>query len=163
MSSPSPLPGGELVHASCVAIGSNAVLIIGPSGSGKSDLSLRLIDRGAALVSDDYTQLVLDETRDMIIATPPATIAGRIEVRGLGVLSLPWRAQAPVALAVALTAEGDPPVERLPLAQEHHSLCGREIPLIRLNAFEASAPIKVEYALAGHDGSACFPEVGGNP
>jgi len=136
----------ELIHANCVAIGDHAVLIIGPSGSGKSDLSLRLIDRGAILVSDDYTRLHRDDATGSIIARPPATIAGRMEVRGLGILAMPYREQAPVALVVALAAEGEPPIERLPLAQQGHALCGQIISLVRLNAMESSAPIKLEYA-----------------
>ncbi|TNE43989.1 MAG: aldolase [Sphingomonadales bacterium] len=137
----------ELIHANCVVIGDYAALLIGPSGSGKSDLSLRLIDRGAILVSDDYTRLHLDEATGSVIARPPETIAGRMEVRGLGILAMPYREQAPVALVVALVAEGEPAVERLPMAQRSHSLCGRTIPLVRLNAMEASVPIKLEYAL----------------
>ena len=69
----------ETIHASCVALGEQAILLTGPSGSGKSDLALRLLDRGAILVSDDYT--VLTANRGRVVATAPATIAGRIEVR----------------------------------------------------------------------------------
>jgi len=148
----------ELVHASCVAIGNDAILLMGPSGSGKSDLSLRLIDRGATLVSDDYTQLQADGDEGAVIASPPATIAGRIEVRGLGILALPWRDRAQVRLIIALAADGEPPIERLPLMREHRSLCGFDIPVVRLNAFEASAPIKAEYALHACSGSGCLSE-----
>lgn len=143
-----PAPANaELVHASCVAITDRAVLIMGPSGSGKSDLALRLIDRGAVLVSDDYTHVRASEEEGAVIAAPPATIAGRIEVRGLGILSLPWRDRAPVAMIAALSFQGEPPIDRLPLTPERRMVCGREIPLFRFNAFEASAPVKLEHAL----------------
>ncbi|MGE4431569.1 MAG: HPr kinase/phosphorylase [Sphingobium sp.] len=142
------MDGPGPIHASCVAIDGAAILIMGPSGSGKSDLCLRLIDRGALLVSDDYTEIRHDEGSGRIIASPPATIAGKLEVRGLGILSLPHVDSAPVTAAVALVSgHGDGVIERLPLEQDHLRLCGRDIPLMRLNAFEASAPIKLEYAL----------------
>lgn len=130
----------ETVHASTVAIEGRAVLMIGPSGAGKSDLALRLIDRGAMLVSDDYTDLFA--TGDMLIARPPATIAGKIEVRGLGILDMPYLPEAPVALVVRLGAA----MERMPDA-ETYSLAERAIPSIALNPFEASAPIRIELAM----------------
>src|SRR5688572_18237664 len=90
----------ETLHASCVAIGGNAVLLHGRSGCGKSDLALRLIDRGAKLVSDDYT--VLTRVNDRLLASPPPTIAGRIEVRGIGIVDLPHIADVEVRMLVAL-------------------------------------------------------------
>jgi serine kinase of HPr protein (carbohydrate metabolism regulator) len=130
-----------LIHASCVAIGEHAVLIAGDSGTGKSDLALRLIDRGAMLVSDDQTELTLDGER--LMAAAPATIAGQIEVRGLGIVAMAHRSPMPVALLIDLGA----PVERMP---EPHtrSVCGIDVPLIALDPFESSAPIKVELALS---------------
>jgi serine kinase of HPr protein (carbohydrate metabolism regulator) len=78
-----PELSSETLHASCVAIKGRAVLIEGRSGEGKSDLALRLIDRGAVLVSDDQT---ICQRRDGVLhATPPATIAGKIEVRSVGI------------------------------------------------------------------------------
>jgi serine kinase of HPr protein (carbohydrate metabolism regulator) len=74
------------IHATCVAIGGQGVLIMGPSGIGKSDLALRLIDRGATLVSDDYTEIELVE--GALTGRPPATIAGKIEVRGVGIVTM---------------------------------------------------------------------------
>jgi serine kinase of HPr protein (carbohydrate metabolism regulator) len=128
------------VHASCVAIGGRAVLIAGPSGSGKSDLALRLIDRGASLVSDDYTQLRRDEGR--LIASAPARIAGRMEVRGVGIVNMAATAEAQVCLLVELAGAS----ERMPEARTVE-LAGMPIPVIALAALEASAPLKVEYAL----------------
>jgi len=129
------------LHATCVAIGEHAVLLIGASGSGKSDLALRLIDRGAVLVSDDQTVLTL--TDGVLIAAPPATIAGLIEVRGIGIVPLPRRADVAVALAVRL---GEP-VVRMPEAALSETINGIAIPLVRADSHEASAPIKVELAL----------------
>ena len=71
-----------MVHATCVAIGDRAVLLCGPSGSGKSDLALRLIDGGAQLVADD--QVVLRAEGGRIVARAPEALAGRMEVRGIG-------------------------------------------------------------------------------
>lgn len=132
----------ETVHASAVAIHGRAVLIGGRSGQGKSDLALRLIDRGAALVSDDYT--TVRRVGGRLVASAPATIAGRIEVRGIGLLDMASETDAPVALFVDLDAQ----IERLPEPGETRMLAGIAIPVVRLSALEASAPIKVELALA---------------
>lgn len=131
----------ETLHASCVAIGTHAVLIEGQSGAGKSDLALRLIDRGAALVSDDYTMLV--RSGRVLLATPPATIAGKIEVRGLGIFDMPHVDRIPVALLIELTDE----VERMPFDLEKRRIAGIDVPVIALNGLHASGPIKVEMAL----------------
>jgi serine kinase of HPr protein (carbohydrate metabolism regulator) len=131
----------DRLHASCVAIGGRAVLIEGLSGSGKSDLALRLIDRGATLVSDDYTFIRRDGTR--LLAGPPPTIAGKLEVRGVGILEFAYVGDVPVALVVSV---GEP-VERLPEHGRAQNMIGVAIPHIALAALEQSAPIKVEQAL----------------
>lgn len=136
-----PSLSSETVHASAVAIAGRAVLIAGRSGQGKSDLTLRLIDRGAALVSDDYT--VVRRVDGRLVATPPANIAGKIEVRGVGLLELPHEADVPVGLIIDL----DVAVERLPEELERRMLAGVAVPVLGLAALEASAPIKVEAAL----------------
>ena len=136
-----PPPSSETVHTSCVAIDGQAVLIGGRSGKGKSDLALRLIDRGATLVSDDYTLVRPVEGR--LLAVAPETIAGKIEVRGVGVLEYPVERDVPVALLVDL----DMDATRLPVARAERMLAGIAIPVIGLGALEASAPIKVEAAL----------------
>lgn len=130
----------ETIHASTVAIDGRAVLIEGISGAGKSDLALRLIDRGAVLVSDDYT--VLEQSGDTLLASAPATIAGRIEVRGVGILPMPHVDGIPVALLVRLDHE----IVRLPEIATR-SVAGVPIPEIVIDARESSAPIKVELAL----------------
>jgi serine kinase of HPr protein (carbohydrate metabolism regulator) len=129
-----------LLHATCVAIGERAVLITGPSGAGKSDLALRLIDRGGMLVSDDQVSLSL--VGGVVQAEAPATIAGKIEVRGLGVAAMAYRSPMPVALLIELA----PLVERMP-EDAWRAVCGVDLPLVGLSAFEISAPIKAELAL----------------
>ena len=131
---------GERIHATCVAIAGRAILIAGASGRGKSDLALRLIDRGAALVSDDYTLVNVAEGR--LLASAPERIAGKIEVRGLGIVEYPALRDVPVCLIADL----DAPVDRLPDPM-FRRLCGLDIPWIALSALEASAPIKLEGAL----------------
>lgn len=131
----------ETLHASCVAIGEHAVLIEGRSGAGKSDLALRLIDRGAALVSDDYT--VLMRSARKLLATPPATIAGKIEVRGLGIVAMPYRDRVAVSLLVELVDE----VERMPPEPQTRRIAGIDVPVVAMNGHDASGPIKVELAL----------------
>jgi serine kinase of HPr protein (carbohydrate metabolism regulator) len=136
-----PQLSSETVHTSCVAIDGRAVLIGGRSGRGKSDLALRLIDRDARLVSDDYT--FIRRIGGRLLASPPDTIAGKIEVRGVGILEFPPERDVPVALFVDLDL--DP--ERLPGANETRMVAGVAIPVVALSALEASAPIKVEAAL----------------
>lgn len=134
------------VHATAVAVERRGVLLLGPSGSGKSDLALRLIDGGGRLIADD--QVVLTRVQDRLIATAPPTLAGRIEARGIGILTLDgaqlWR-RMPLALAVELTSPER--IERLPEPATRDFL-GIALPSIRLAPFEASAPAKLRLALA---------------
>ncbi len=131
----------ETLHASCVAIDGRAVLIEGRSGEGKSDLALRLIDRGALLVSDDYT---ICTRRDGVLhGAAPATIAGKIEVRGIGLVTLPHADSAPIALLVTILDA--PP--RMPEGSQTRKIAGVDVPVVALPALEPSAPIKVELAL----------------
>ena len=129
------------IHASTVAIGGRGVVLLGASGAGKSDLALRLIDRGAELVADDCTRLIREEGR--LVARCPDTIVGQMEVRGVGIVRRPARAVAPVALAVTLGKEA----ERLPEAATV-ALAGVEVPAVTLDPRPPSAAIKVELALA---------------
>lgn len=119
------------------ASGWRGVLITGPSGAGKSDLALRLIGQGWRLVADDYAHVFA--SGGALYATCPATIAGRIEARGVGVLRACALDQVRLALAVELTAE---PVERLPEAAET-VIAGVSLPLVRLCGLEPSAVEKV--------------------
>ncbi len=129
------------IHASCVAAGSRGILLLGPSGQGKSDLALRLIDRGARLVADDRCDIWFD--RDRLWCRPPETLAGKLEVRGIGIVEQPWTAPVPLALAVRLTER----YERMPPAGQVEMIAGHALPATLLSAFEASAPIKILLAL----------------
>lgn len=131
----------ETVHASSVVIGGRAVLITGPSGSGKSDLTLRLIDRGFTLVSDDQTIVRRDGNR--LIASAPPTIAGKLEIRGMGIIDMDTESDVPIALLVELTSE----IQRLPDENRERPILGVPLPLVSLDAMAASAPSKVALAL----------------
>lgn len=131
-----------LIHATTIAIGGKGVLIRGPSGSGKSDLALRLIDAGAKLVADDQTEIT--RRGKHLVASAPKTIAGKLEVRGIGIVTLPAIKHARLALAVDLVQPGQ--VERLP-EPEWVELLSVKLRLIRLAPFEISAPAKLRVAL----------------
>ena len=130
------------VHGTSVALGGDGILLRGPSGSGKSDLALRLIDEGGRLVADDQTELRL--SGDDVSIAAPTTIAGRMEVRGIGILRVPAVAAARLRLVVDLVPSAA--IERLPEPQTCDYL-GRLFPLIQLAPFEASAPAKLRLAL----------------
>jgi len=136
-----PSLSSETVHASAVAIAGRAVLIGGRSGHGKSDLALRLIDRGARLISDDYTFINRREGR--VVASAPPTIAGKIEMRGVGLIEMETEQDVPVALYVDL----DKTPDRLPEPGGAIMLVGISIPTVAMNGLEDSAPLKVEAAL----------------
>jgi serine kinase of HPr protein (carbohydrate metabolism regulator) len=131
----------ETLHATTVAIGDRAVMLCGVSGSGKSDLALRLIDRGAKLVSDDYT--LAKRVGKRLLATSPTTIAGKMEIRGIGIVEMGWVADMPVALVVDLFDI----VDRMPAEPMQRAIAGVRIPVMKVAPREASAPIKVEFAL----------------
>ena len=133
----------QFVHGTCVAMDNIGCLLLGPSGSGKSDLALRLVlDQGAALVADD--QVVVELRKDKLVAAPPATLAGLIEVRGLGIVPMAYRARVTLGLAVVLVAPDE--VERLPEADEGIEYFGVVLPLFRVAPFEVSAAHKVRLA-----------------
>jgi len=136
-----PRLSAETVHASTVASDGRAVLITGPSGSGKSDLALRLLDRGFMLVSDDRTIVRKDGER--LVANAPPNIAGKLEIRGIGIVDMEIAADVPVALLVELTSE----IQRLPDDSRQRPILGVSLPLITIDAMTASAPSKVALAL----------------
>ncbi|MBU1324360.1 MAG: HPr kinase/phosphatase C-terminal domain-containing protein [Alphaproteobacteria bacterium] len=133
------------LHATCAALfgpaGWTGVLLIGPSGAGKSDLALRLIADGARLVADDATRVWREG--DGLHAACPETIAGRMEVRGLGIVGAPGRPVTRLGLVVAC-AEAAP--ERLP-DPELWSHAGVDLPLIRVDARAPSAAAVVRHAI----------------
>ena len=131
----------EALHASTVAIDGRAVLIAGPSGSGKSDLALRLLDRGFSLVSDDQTLVRRDG--DRLVASPPPTIAGKLEIRGIGIVEMDNLSDVPVALLVELTSD----IQRMPDDSRERMILGVPLPLVNIDASAASAASKVAVAL----------------
>ncbi|MGE0022560.1 MAG: HPr kinase/phosphorylase [Hyphomicrobium sp.] len=141
----------ELVHGTAVSLGAKAVLIRGPSGSGKSDLALRCIAAAplpqgslrAELVADDQVRLV--RQGGFVVVSAPAAIAGRMEVRGLGILAVPYRLAARLALIADIVPAADVP--RFPLEDRHATFAGVEVPILHLAAFESSAPVKLLLAL----------------
>ena len=147
------MPDAEVVHGTCVALGRRAVLLRGPPGSGKSDLALRFLylsRRGPAapeapvLVADDQVRLVKDGNR--ILASPLESIRGRLEVRSVGIVPVKWISEAALVLVVDIATLGT--TERLPQWDAKVQLLGIDLPLLRLVAFEDSAPIKLALALA---------------
>ena len=140
-SAPGARLSAETIHASTVAAEGRAVVISGPSGAGKSDLALRLLDRGFTLVSDDQTTIRRDA--DRLIASAPPNIAGKLEIRGVGIVDMDVLKDVPVALFVELTSE----IQRLPDDSRERPLLGVRLPLISIDAMTASAPSKVALAL----------------
>jgi HPr kinase/phosphorylase len=130
-----------LVHGTAVAVEGAAILLRGAPGAGKSDLALRLIDRGARLVADDQAEL--RRRGDHILVSAPAVIAGLIEVRGIGILRVDAIAAAPLALLVDLVSPAE--IERLPEGR-FEVVLGLTMPVIALAPFEASAPAKLRLA-----------------
>ncbi len=138
----------DKINGTCVSIGNTGVLIRGRSGAGKSDLALRLIDRGAALVSDDYCEI---EKKDgAIILSPPATIAGQIEVRGLGIVRTEYRSHVRLDLVVDLASETG--IERLP-EKTTEEISGVMVAWMQVDPTRASADAKVRLKVASlHSG-----------
>jgi HPr kinase/phosphorylase len=138
--------GIATIHGTAISVEGVGVLIRGPSGSGKSDLALRMIDGGAHLVADD--RVVIEHVNGALEARAPKALQGMIEVRGLGIVSLLESMVAPVArieLVVDLS-ESRADIERMPEA-ERVDLEVVEIRRLRLWPFEASAAAKVRLAI----------------
>ena len=150
-----------LVHGTCVALdlsGSGAdwcaLLLRGPSGVGKSDLALRLIEAGWRLVADD--QCLLERREGVLFVSAPETIAGKIEARGVGVLSLASALpSAPLLMVVDLVEKGQP--ERLP-EPANSDLLGLSLPRLSLSAFDVSVPAKLRLAMQQTRGGRAFDQ-----
>jgi serine kinase of HPr protein (carbohydrate metabolism regulator) len=135
------LLSSETLHASTVALDGRAVVISGASGSGKSDLALRLLDRGFILVSDDQT--IVRRRGERLLASAPPTISGKLEIRGVGIVAMTHVDDVPVALLVELTSD----IQRLPDENRERPVLGIPLPLISVDAMTASAASKVALAL----------------
>ena len=131
----------ESFHATTVAKGRRAVMIKGPSGSGKSDLAVQLIDRGYVLVSDDQTLIANKE--GVLRASAPPSIEGKMEVRGLGIIEMAVVSDVRLILCVEL--QDDP--ERLPLDPQVETIFGIDLPKLCVRSHAASAPVIVDIAM----------------
>jgi serine kinase of HPr protein (carbohydrate metabolism regulator) len=130
------------VHGTCITIDGHGVLLRGPSGSGKSDLALRAIDRGARLVAEDW--VVLTRRGEAVIASAPSSLHGLIEIRGLGIMRVDAVAEARVVLVADMAEAGS--IERMP-ERRQCEIEGVALPWLALAPFEASAPAKLRFAL----------------
>ncbi len=131
-----------LIHASCVEFMGSGILICGSSGSGKSDLSLRLIDAGAKLIADDQT--VVENRGGKLMAHAPDSIKGKIEIRGIGIVDMPYIDKTEIRLKLILR-----PADKIDRMPENHSEAIENIslPVFDLDAFSVSAVIKIKTLL----------------
>lgn len=132
------------IHAGCISYKNKGILILGDSGTGKSDLALRMImDKGAKLVSDDRTDIENIDGR--LFASAPQNLAGLMEVRGVGILNFPFKKKMQIDLLVQLV-KNPQEIERLP-EKENSTLENVILPQIKLYAFESSVLNKLILAL----------------
>lgn len=141
----------ELIHGTCVALGSHAALIRGSSGSGKSDLALRFLALAPEpglellLVADDQVWVERQNNGSLVASAPP-TLAGKIEVRGLGIVQVPHREAARLSLAVDLVLPQEVP-RMPPDPLDRITIAGATLPVVKLAPFEPSAALKLRLAL----------------
>jgi HPr kinase/phosphorylase len=140
------------IHATAIALASRAVLLLGPSGSGKSRMALSLIRCGAWLVADDRTILAVKD--GALVASCPPAIQGKLEVRGLGIVGAPVQSEAPVRLCLLLdpAERPEPEAMRMPEIRPWTPPTGlnnsRPIPCVPFDAFRPDAAEAVIAALA---------------
>lgn len=150
-----------IVHGSCVAIGGHGVLLTGPSGSGKSDCALRLLDDGAMLVSDDSTCLTPDphSATATLTATAPATIKGLLEIRGLGIVR--WDSVDNVPLRLVINACDGTQVSRMPDLKARDmqaTFADIMVPQLQFDLRHAATPAKIRATLAVVTGAKSLSE-----
>ena len=141
-----------LLHGTCVSVGGEGVLILGEPGSGKSALALRLIDeqghgisgvlQRSELVADD--QVIVSRDQDRLMASAPAMLRGKLEIRGLGIVTLATPPSVPLALVVKLQDHST--IERLP-DPATFGILGMTLPLVEIDAKTPSAPARLRAAL----------------
>jgi HPr kinase/phosphorylase len=140
------------LHGTCVSVNGEGVLILGEPGTGKSDLALRLIDepgfgvseslmRGK-LISDD--QVIITRHEDRLVASAPANISGKLEIRGLGIVALATQPSVPLSLVAKLQTHSG--IERL---SDHGTfdILGMALPLVEIDGTSPSAPARLRAAL----------------
>ena len=143
----------QLLHATCVSVGTIGLLLTGPPGAGKSDLALRLIDQPglglgdepkiARLVADD--QVILRRDGDRLLASAPPALAGQLEIRGLGIMRVRCCTETQLAAVIRLAPQAE--IERLPdLAASRFTLLGLTVPLLAIDPAAASAPARIRAA-----------------
>ncbi|HWA50719.1 MAG TPA: HPr kinase/phosphatase C-terminal domain-containing protein [Dongiaceae bacterium] len=146
-----------MANGTAVACDGKAVLILGAPGTGKSDLALRLIDRGARLIADDLVELTRDGDRIMAAfpGDAPPDLKGRIEARGIGIVAVP-AVDSSVELALVVQATAPEQVPRMP-ETEYSQWLGIDVPCLHLALPEAATPTKVRLALGAISGSIIRP------
>jgi HPr kinase/phosphorylase len=140
------------LHGTCVSVGGDGVLILGEPGTGKSDLALRLIDAPgfgisgvlltAQLVSDD--QVMITRDKDRLVAAAPAALYGKLEIRGLDIVTL--APQPSVTLTLIVKLEAHSAIERLPIPGTFEIL-GLALPMVKIDGKAAAAPARLRAAL----------------
>lgn len=130
-------------QAGCVSIGGRGILIEGQPGSGKTSLALELLDRGAQLVGDDGVRLAV--RGGQLWASPPHNIAGKLEIRNVGIVDLP-SVDAPVSLRLVLADDAPRFIESAGTTD----LQGLQIPTLHFDPRGAAAAIRAEFALSLH-------------
>jgi len=141
-------PHNENVHGTCITIKGHGVLLMGASGSGKSDCALRLLDAGAMLISDDRTILTADAATGQLVASSPAPIKGLMEIRGIGVVR--WESVDEAPLRLVISATDSAAVPRMPDLQANDSsatFAGITVPRFQFDLRHAAAPAKIRTAL----------------
>ncbi len=135
----------SVIHpASAVSLDGRALLIEGSPGAGKSSLALALIDRGATLIGDDHVKL--QSADNWLLASPPPNIAGLLEIRNVGIVSLPTVANAPVGLVIRLDEHAPRHVE----TAETCCIAGTELPFVRLWPNTPQLALRAEWAMRLH-------------
>jgi len=129
-------------YATAVTYCGFGILIRGPSGSGKSDLALRLIDDGAGLVADD--QVVIKAVGQELYLSPPDSLSGLIEVRGIGVIKIEYVRDIRLRLVVELDPSNE--IQRTPIIKEE-LIKKIPVPVVNMHAFESSVLVKIKIIL----------------